>query len=249
MLVQELKNFGLSENEAKIYLTALVNPGICATKMSEYTRINRTSIYQTAKILESKNILTVSLINGKHCFFAKNPELLINCREDIISDHKKKIDRLKIVMPELNLLFSGKHMSGTKVFHCCGEEKIKHIYEDFINNTKEICYSLLSISKTQDLTRKYLDFLKEASDNEISHKIIIPDSEAGLGSKISNKFTQIRLLEEHKYCFSASMHCNSDHLLFITNEHRPNGISIINENRNQIFQKIFDHFWSIAGDL
>ena len=110
MLVQELKNFGLSENEAKIYLTALVNPGICATKMSEYTRINRTSIYQTAKILESKNILTVSLINGKHCFFAKNPELLINCREDIISDHKKKIDRLKIVFMKISSTIQKKYV-------------------------------------------------------------------------------------------------------------------------------------------
>ena len=125
-----LKDLGLSENEAEIYLI-LINLGEATVyQISEQSKIARPNIYDTIKKLVEKGLATSIIKNKKKYFKSVAPERLL----DIIKEKEKNfLD----VLPELNRIYEIKKTKPTiEIFE--GAEGFKTIMEDMLKAKKDI---------------------------------------------------------------------------------------------------------------
>ncbi|MFW6310919.1 MAG: TrmB family transcriptional regulator [Nanoarchaeota archaeon] len=92
-----LVDFGLTNNESKIYLSLLEIGFTTVTNISEKTKLHRTNVYDTLKKLTDKGL--VSYIKQDNIMFyeAASPNILLTLL-------KEKEEKIKQIIPQLNIL-------------------------------------------------------------------------------------------------------------------------------------------------
>ena len=85
----ELKEFGLSDNEVKVYLTLLKTGISTANRISELTGVKRSTTYDTLKLLAVKGIISTHIKEGKNFFESAHPSKILELL-------KYKEERIKI---------------------------------------------------------------------------------------------------------------------------------------------------------
>ncbi len=100
-MFEELKEFGLTENEIKIFVTLLKLGTSTPAKIAEKTGLSRPYIYDALERLLEKEIVNTILIKNKKHYQAIDPKLL----EEQIKTKLKKVEKLipqllRIIEPE-----------------------------------------------------------------------------------------------------------------------------------------------------
>ena len=93
----ELREFGLSENEIKAYLTLLKTGVSTANRIAEITGIKRSTTYDTLKILVTKGIIGTYIKEGKNFFECATPKKLVELL-------RYKQERIEKILPKLATL-------------------------------------------------------------------------------------------------------------------------------------------------
>ncbi len=129
----ELKNLGLSDKEAKVYLTSLELGPETILKIARVAGVNRPTTYVQVESLIKRGLMS-SFIKGKKRFFsAEPPERLLGLVEMVKKDFEEKEKSLGKILPELKSIFN---ISGErpKVRFYEGKEGIKAIQEDILRS-------------------------------------------------------------------------------------------------------------------
>ncbi len=125
-----LKQFGINEKSAKVYL-AILELGICtASKVADKAKIPRTLVYDIIKKLLAQGLLKNIHRSGKNYFSAISPAELLELQE-------QKVQRLKKALPELNQLSQGQGRKP-QVFYYEGKNGIDYINKDSLKQKGEI---------------------------------------------------------------------------------------------------------------
>ncbi|MEM4335689.1 MAG: helix-turn-helix domain-containing protein [Candidatus Anstonellales archaeon] len=129
MKVEEvLQNCGLSKNEAKIYLALLQLGSSKAGKISKLAQIDRTSTYNSLKLLIEKGLASYVIVGKVRWFQPASPEKLL-----ILTDEKR--EGLMKVMPFLNAEYKEKKLEeNVRLFK--GLRGIRTVLEDILNEGK-----------------------------------------------------------------------------------------------------------------
>lgn len=98
-LIKSLQDIGLSDKEAKVYLTLLQLGPSNPYKIAKKSGLKRPTAYVIAEELIKKNFIVQSP-GEKHTYIARSPEVLFDEHEKRISDSKK-------YLPELQALKGG----------------------------------------------------------------------------------------------------------------------------------------------
>jgi len=101
MFAKYLKEIGLSEKEAEVYLSLLEGDSYSILSLSKKTKINRTTIYPVIKSLLAKGLVSETTINTKTHYQAESPDRLetfVNRQKILLEESSKK---LKDVIPQL----------------------------------------------------------------------------------------------------------------------------------------------------
>lgn len=122
MLLTHLTKLGFNQGEAKIYLALLNNGDATASELARKTSLGRTNIYNYAKSLQDKNMISDYERNGKVYFKASDPKELYN----LLEIQKKELSHLSI-----------EHMNLTPKFNKLYEESKKSPQVDFYLGKKE----------------------------------------------------------------------------------------------------------------
>jgi HTH-type transcriptional regulator, sugar sensing transcriptional regulator len=106
-LVGNLEEFGLSQYEARAYLTMIGKGSLSASEIAYYSHLPRTKIYLTLKKLEKKGLSVISQQKPLICS-AINPteafEENVIIQEKRLMDMKKVIDKLQKINDKSNYL-------------------------------------------------------------------------------------------------------------------------------------------------
>jgi sugar-specific transcriptional regulator TrmB len=135
---QSLKNIGMTETEAKIYLALLKTGATSAGRIVEETGLYRKNLYDALNKLIDKGLVTYVVENKIKVFQAKDPENL----EKYLDDKKARIDEqkqeLKNNIFEMNKLFKKAPVEiESEIFR--GTEGIKTILKECLNY-KEVLF-------------------------------------------------------------------------------------------------------------
>ena len=170
MFEKYLEDLGLSEKEAKVYLSLLQVDNDSVLDLAEKTKINRTTIYPVLESLSKKGLISEVKVDKKVRFQAEPPERLetyVERQKIVLEEHAK---RLKDVIPQLK---SVQRETGerpvVKIYE--GKEGIISSLEDFFETSDSggEAYFMYSRDLIDDLVPE--DQRKKYKNIRVSKKI------------------------------------------------------------------------------
>jgi sugar-specific transcriptional regulator TrmB len=108
-LREKLRDFGLSEKEAAVYLALLPRRDVGSSKLSQASGLHRQFVYDALERLEELGLAKHAIQNGRKKFSANTPARLVS-----LIDEKKLA--VQSVAKELQSRFAGGHEQEFEVF-------------------------------------------------------------------------------------------------------------------------------------
>lgn len=243
----ELQQIGLTEKEAKVYLTTLELGKATANDITRKSGLKRPTTYFTIDVLMKKGLMS-SVHEGKKQFFmAENPDRLVDVFERKQDEMRRQGERLKKMIPDLKKL-SPKIDGGPVVKYYQGKEGILTILKEALTwKDEEVC-----MIYPYDLSKKLLsaDEAKELklsnSNNKIHINSLYTSSEGDRES--SPNSTRIRI-NEAEYPLDADVCLFKDRVRIITTDahDEPIGIYIYDHKIAGTLLSLFKLAWSKAN--
>lgn len=204
---QELREFGLSDNEIKVYLTLLKAGVSTANRIAELTGIKRSTTYDTLRLLAAKGIVSTHSKESKNYFECAPPRKLLEQLE-------YKEEKLQAILPKLEGLqgsiptrssvafFEGKKgvlailndvLDTGQPFLFYGSRKsalyaLQHYPENFIQKRAEMGIKLKAVLAEEDRLDPVYDSPKIKSKSELRYLTALNSAEANTfiyGTKVA----------------------------------------------------------------
>ncbi len=171
-LIETLTEFGLSENEAKVYFGALSLGPSSILKIAQAAEIKRTTVYTVVKALQHKGLMRIEMKGWKKLFVAEPPENL----ESIIEARKQKFKQL---LPEFSALYN---LKGGESFikYYEGLEGVKLAYENLITDLRPHDFYLIvsHMKPWMELDQEYFeDFIRRRAKLNLDIRALFQDSD------------------------------------------------------------------------
>lgn len=149
--IKTLKEFGLTDNEAKVYLACLELGTATVQGLGKKAGVKRTTVYTTIEGLKQKGVISQTKKAKKTFFVAEGPQRLVQLSE-------RRLQQLKKMLPELKSIYN---LAGAKpkLMFYEGREGYLAVYEDIL---KEKPKEFLTLSSYDDFY-KHLDPVYEES--------------------------------------------------------------------------------------
>lgn len=169
---QELRDFGLSDNEIKIYLALLRRGLMSPTEISKETGFARPYIYDVVQRLQEKGVAATILRDQKRCFTAVTPSQLVELskqRLEALEKVTKNLDALKFT-PEQNI--NVELQTGKFVFRTLLNDILLHLKK----GDESLWYGIddASLIEADPVIEKRLDqYLAKIVRNGITEKLIV----------------------------------------------------------------------------
>ena len=168
MLLDEvLKQFGLTEKEAKIYL-ALLELGVASVqKIAHKAQIARPTAYDILESLKNQNLVSVFEKGQKKQYSPTDPNI-------ILDKTRQKSKNLEEIFPQLKALYN-LPMEKPKVRFYEGVEGVRVILDEVLKEGRELC----SIGSAEDIFGNlefFPAFVKKRMALGIHTKVILRDS-------------------------------------------------------------------------
>ena len=229
-LKENLKEIGLSDSEASIYISLLKTGERSVAEISQDSGLHRTNIYDSIEKLKEKGFISFLLKENKKFYRASDPKLVINYLKEKISK----------IIPELKRLQSAiKEKIVVEVFK--GKQGMKTALKDIILTKQNVVgYSVAG------QLRKFLPefaeyYFREQEKYKIKHKFIYTSGTV----EPPSKFYEIRYLQK-EYGGATIIICYGDVLLNLIWEPEIVAIKIKSKSIANAYKDHFKLLWKIA---
>lgn len=240
-LLENLSEFGLQENEARVYLASLSLGPTTILKLSKHSEVKRTTVYEVVDALERKGLMKKEIHVFKTLYSPEHPERLENTLES------KRI-LLSRVLPELEGKY---HLKGTEssIKYYEGLSSIKNIYDDLLKDLKphDFYYVISNTAEWQSIDDNYFmkNHIEKLRDMNINRNVLFVDSPLAQKRKeIERNFNEkVKLLPK-----DANIHIDmaiTPYKLVIFQLHEPL-VALLIENQTMINaqKEIFELLWN-----
>jgi len=161
-----LENFGLTNNESKIYLALLELNSTTANKISERTGIHRRTIYDILEILIEKGLVSFVIESNKKYYQAESPQRFL----DILNIQTQEFEK---ILPEL-LIKQKLNKESQEATIYRGKKGAKNVY-DLMLQTKKTIYVFGSSGRFKEILGEiyYKKWCNKFVENKCKMKIIL----------------------------------------------------------------------------
>lgn len=238
--INSLMEFGLTENEASVYLTSLSLGSTTILRLSKHSEVKRTTVYEVVDSLERKGLMK-KVINGlKTLYSPEHPEKLENTLES------KKV-LLSRILPELEGKF---HLKSTEssIKYYEGLSAIKNLYRDLLKELRprDFYYAISNTDEWEEIDNDYFmkNHVEKRVDLGLKINLLFVDSPIAQRRKEfqRNFKEEIRLLPK-----SSDIHVDmviTPQKLVIFQLHEPM-VALVIENQTMIMaqKEVFELLW------
>ncbi len=243
---ENLIKFGLSEQESKIYYSALKVDNASVYVISKQSGVNRTACYPVLEKLIKLGLISKAKKKGKTIYKSASPQKMLDMLEE------KKIG-IESIVPQLNSLYeTGREKPDVSFYE--GQEGIKTVLNSILDETKE----LLIFSDGDSFRRAIPGWTDQYSlrraKKGIKAKLLLKATPLSIkcgkeyktGNNIKSKYTQYRVLPEaYELEYNGFYVYNNKVVLFVF-EKEPLAIVIESKIISSLLRSIFNIFWNIA---
>jgi sugar-specific transcriptional regulator TrmB len=257
-LILAVRNAGLSEKGATVYLALLELGGAFPSQIAKHTKLQRSTVYEILADLSIKGLVSEIEKRNKYFYTIENPKRLLRFSEKSITRAQEDNEKLREFLPELEGLYGGA-TDKPKVSYFEGTDGVMGIYEDHISSQKK--YEMLGFVNIVELMRflpqkKYLEYVQKKEKIGITSRGIIPDTaddrayEKTVYKSVKQKILpQVRFIPKEEFPWKGDITIYGTNKVSIINfsEQRVTGIIIESETIHKMMRMIFELAWKGAG--
>jgi sugar-specific transcriptional regulator TrmB len=247
-MLTELKNIGLSDREARVYLAMLELGPAAVLDIAAKSGVNRPTTYMQLEALKKKGLVSTQTRGKKQLFIAESPSQI----EHLLAIEEKRLeqkrDELKKILPELSAMFNlGEEKPVVRYFE--GREGLLAMQEEFLK-TKE--KSILAISSVDDVLRifpKHIDTYTPRRIKKGIHSRLIYTSKNGeLFPRTDKKLLrETKFLPPQELPFSADITIYGRNIAISSLKGKIGGTVITDSEIANFFKGIFALLWDIKA--
>ena len=167
-----LKDLGLSENEASVYLASMALGPTTVLQISQTAELRRTTVYSVIEELKKKGLMKIELAGFKQLYTAEDPKKLKVML-------KKKETTFEELLPEFEALYNLKE-SGSEILYYQGLESVKNALNKILDDTKpNNDYLVIADQESwynQD-PKFFQDFMERRAKKSLKVRMLLRDSD------------------------------------------------------------------------
>jgi sugar-specific transcriptional regulator TrmB len=137
MALEKLIEFGLSPNEAKVYMALLEVGSSTVTQIARRAKVTRTNAYHLLNSLLVHGLASMNQGRGKTVFSAEKPERLLYMMKERMDDAERMYKEAGNLINELRSFHKGPEQK-MKVKYYEGKEGIVTVYEDTLRAKSKV---------------------------------------------------------------------------------------------------------------
>ncbi|HIH32149.1 TPA: hypothetical protein HA235_05565 [Candidatus Woesearchaeota archaeon] len=241
MFIEQLRDVGLSDKEALIYLELLKSQELLVSEISDKTKLNRSSLYSLLESLSNKGFISYVIKNSTRYYRAAEPQKLIQLQ-------REKEKRLSEILPQLIEL--NKPATKKPIIEILeGIEGIKTIMNDVLRQNKEWFAFNIPGKGPEIIGPNVHAFEKERQKQKILLNVICIKTSEGVkrGKEFSNmKHTKVKYMPK-EYDSPASNWIYADRLAIIFwYRDNPFAVRIIDKELAESYKHQFENLWKIT---
>ncbi len=243
---QELKKIGLSDKEAKIYLTSLSRGPETAPTLAKLSNIVRPTAYVIIEGLLKKGLMSSFVKEKKTYFVAESPEHLLSVLRLQKQEIEEKEREFSKLLPELSAMANIKgEKPKVRVFE--GKEGLKAVIESILKSKTKMIYSIVPADELFELFPQEEHKSVMASprvQKNIKAKLIYTSKKGRIyKSKDPENLRDAVYIDEKKFPFKCGIDIYDHHLAFYSYKGAIMGVVIENEDMAETMRTIFDMLW------
>jgi sugar-specific transcriptional regulator TrmB len=235
--IKALKEFGLSENEIKTYITLLKTGESSVQEIAKNAELPRTTCYHILTSLQQKGLIGTAVKKHIKYFQATPPKILVK----ILNQKKRYIEE---AIPELKAMISTfKQKPEVEILE--GINGIKTILLDILEEKNEILHYGDIISLVKNLEYIFPQYIKERIRKKIPIRIIgkKEPEHSKLIKSAKKEYRKFKFLPEN-FIFKTSVFIYKDKVAILNLQKEPcYGIIISNEDYQDTQKQIFELLW------
>jgi sugar-specific transcriptional regulator TrmB len=250
MNYETLIQFGLSENEAKIYIACLELGAAYVSSIAAKAGINRTTAYDILEYLVKKGLVGYVGAKKDKQFAPERPEALIEYLNNRKQNYDKKINDAKNILPELLGIYNAMPQKPKVKFYN-GIEGIKTIYLDSLN-TKGKILSWLDLENMELNPGSYFidEYPKERTRRGIKIKAIVADCDLARKRAREDKKQnrEMRIIPKNQMNIMPECYIYDNKVAFMSHKERF-GVMIESKDIAEAQRKLYMLAWEKAKEL
>ncbi len=167
-----LKEIGLSENEASVYLASLSLGPTSVLQISRVADLRRTTVYSVIEELKKKGLMNIEIAGFKQLYVAEDPKKL----KAVLKNREAEFNEL---LPEFEALYNLKQ-SGSEIRYYQGLESVKNALNMILEDTKphDEYLVIADQQKWYDQDPKFFqDFMEKRAKKPLKIRMLLRDSD------------------------------------------------------------------------
>ncbi len=192
-----LKNIGLSEKEAKVYLAVLNLKKGLITPIAEEAHVNRTTAYDVLENLNKKGLVVKYIENGKIGYTTQGPQKIKNWLTEKENQLEKEKEIFKQNLEQLKQTFYTKE-GQPKFKYFEGKGSLEAFFNDSLDDKPDEMIGYAATQKSFDVaSEKYIHyFAKIRAQRNIKGRYFVQQADKESAMRYSDKFYKKYLLKK-----------------------------------------------------
>lgn len=231
-----LKELGLTDREAELYIELLRREGTSASEIAKAIGIKRTTAYPILRSMAKNGFVTQYIRNGKRVYHAQKPRRLASVFQRRLEHFEKNLSSLEQLNKRAISTF-GLRFLETK-------EELKQFFEEVISEYSGKSYCAIGDTPAwegidQTLLRA---FRKQRAEASISVRLLLTATSKELNPDHESLKREVRFLPK-KFRFKSSIDIYPDKVLIVSPELAAAAVVVDIPAMTDIFQAMFDMLW------
>ncbi len=244
MLENYLKEIGLNEKEARVYLASLELGQSVVQKIAQKAGINRATAYFVIEGLIKMGLISTFQKDKKQFFVAADPDKLVDVLDQKKEEIEKRKSELKKILPQLQSIDT-KQKDRPVVKYYEGKEGLLTMSEELLKKAKDnilMAYSVDAVNKIFSEKEREKARTKRVK-KKIKTKVIYTYKDGILKSTKDGKRRKVPL---EKFPLNCDIAIYNDFVRISSLGKRLTGIVIEDKDIANSFRSVFDLAWEAS---
>lgn len=249
MVINQLKNLGLSDNEAKVYTAMLELGPATVLDISAKAGINRPTAYFQIESLKKKGLVSTQTKGKKQIFIAESPEQIEFMIEREKSELEHKKEEFNKLLPELLSMFNVSDQKPQVRFFE-GKEGLMKLQDEFLKNKSKESISMASLDDVMNVFPAHPQkYTPRRVQRGIKSRLIYTSSKGPFLKSDPDLLREIRYVPPEKMPFTLDMSVYDDVVAIANLKGTISGVIIKNQNIADSFRNLLNFIWNSLEEV
>jgi len=243
LLISSLIEFGLSDKEAKIYISLLEFEIATVNQIAKVSGINRSSAYVVLEALKKRGLVSISEDKNVQQYIPTSPNVLLKTAEALANKQEQLRKNIDAIVPDLKALHKGTTQKPVvRVFE--GKEGLISLFEDSLTSKEKLLRVTSSFPNLLDVIppNYFADYLRRRIEKKIKMRGI--QSKGGpiqdALDAMPKTFDEQILVGDKNFKFPSNIAIYDNKVVYISHQHSGIGVLIESKEMADVMKSIFD---------